>query len=213
METRKYRIVLADDHEVMLDGLKSLLENEPEFQVVGSVQNGKELVKIVPELRPDICLVDLDMPEMNGLQASAKLLDLDPEIKIILLTMHNEGSILRKVKEIGMKGYIPKSSDSHELIFAIHQVLKGKTFYSGQITSKSDDPEAESSAMAKISQLTKRELEIIDLLCKGYSNKQMASLLFISSSTVDNHRTSIMRKLDVHNVVELTRFCLQHKLA
>lgn len=213
METNKFRILLADDHEVMLDGLKALLGSEPEFQVVGSAQDGKDLVRMVHELLPDICLVDLDMPQMNGLQASQVLLNSHPELKIILLTMHKEGSILRKAKEIGIKGYVPKSSDSHELIFAVQQVLKGKAYYSGQISDQPAIPSSESTAVEKILQLTKRELEIIDLLCKGHSNKQIASMLFISISTVDNHRTSIMRKLDVHNIVELTRFCLQHNLA
>lgn len=208
-----FSILLADDHEIMLDGLSAIINAEPTLHVIDVARNGNELVTKYEQLQPDICIVDLDMPVMNGLQASELLIKNHKEIKIIILTMHKENSILKRVKCVGIKGYVLKTCDSDELIFAIKQVLKGKSYFSeGIFGNDSLDLEPECSDMVKISQLTKRELEVIKLLCDGLSNTKIAEKLFLSPSTVDNHRTNIMRKLDVHNVVELTRFCVGNRL-
>jgi len=209
---QQHKILLADDHEMMLDGLKAIIEAEPDLYVVGTARNGEELISKAAITKPDLCIVDLDMPVMNGLEAAPVLLRRQPETKIILLTMHKEKSILRKVKEAGIHGYLLKTGDSEELLFALRQVLKGKTYYTVQLMNFSEDEENKTH-LEKIAQLTNREREIIKHLCEGYSNGKIAEKLFISISTVDNHRTNIMRKLDVHNIVELTRFCLTHKLA
>jgi DNA-binding NarL/FixJ family response regulator len=209
----KFSVLLADDHEIMLDGLSAIINAEPTLQVIDVARNGSELVVKYEQLKPEICIVDLDMPIMNGLQASELLLKKYEGIKIIILTMHKENSIIKRIKCMGVKGYVLKTCDSDELLFAIKHVLKGKTYYSEEIISEEfSAQETESSEMAKISQLTKRELEIVKLLCDGLSNTKIAERLFLSPSTVDNHRTNIMRKLDVHNVVELTRFCLNNRL-
>jgi len=209
----KYTIILADDHEMMLDGLSAIINEAPNMQVVDTARNGNELVAKAQKLIPDLCIVDLDMPLMNGLQAAEQLLKTNSQSKIILLTMHKEGSILRRIKEIGIKGYLLKTCDSGELIFAINKVLKGQTYYSDQVFHdpvSQHDPEK--GDIAKISQLTRRELEITKLICQGFSNNKIASALFISPSTVDNHRTNIMRKLEVHNIAELIRFCIKNKI-
>lgn len=210
---KKYNIILADDHEVVLDGLTAIINAEDNLRVVAAVRNGSDLVAKAPALQPDLCIIDLDMPEMNGLQASEILLKQRSDLKIIILTMHNEGSIIRKAKDLGIKGYLTKTCDSEELIFAIKKILKGQTYYTGQLLMPDEqDAQPTGSALAKISQLTKREIEIIRLICEGYSNSKIAAELFISPSTVDNHRTSIMRKLDVHNVAGLIRFCISNKV-
>lgn len=209
----KNTVLLADDHEVMLDGLKAIINAEDNLRVIDTARNGNELVAKAKSLNADICVVDLDMPGLSGLEASEILLKQHEGIKIIILTMHKEGSILRKIKEIGIKGYLLKTCDSDELIFAINKVLKGQSFYSGQLFHDSNSPIlAESTGFAKIARLTNRELEITRLVCQGYSNNKIAENLFISPSTVDNHRTSIMRKLDVHNVAELIRLCITNKV-
>lgn len=208
-----FSVLLADDHEIMLDGLSAIINAEPTLQVINVARNGSELIERYEQLHPDICIVDLDMPVMNGLQASEQLIKNHEGIKLIILTMHKESSILKRIKCMGVKGYVLKTCDSDELLFAIKQVLKGKTYFSeGIFGNDSLDLEPECSDMAKISQLTKRELEVIKLLCEGLSNTKIAEKLFLSPSTVDNHRTNIMRKLDVHNVVELTRFCIDNRL-
>lgn len=208
---KQYKILMADDHEMLLDGLRAIFEEEASFDIVETARNGEELISKAAMVKPDMCIVDLDMPVVNGLEASVVITKKLPETKIILLTMHKEKSILKKLKETGIHGYMLKTGDSEELLFAVKQVLKGKTYYSAELL---DQPEADNhpSHIERIAHLTNREREIINLLCEGFSNRMIAAKLFISASTVDNHRTNIMRKLDVHNIVELTRFCLAHKL-
>jgi DNA-binding NarL/FixJ family response regulator len=209
----KRLILLADDHEMMLDGLTAIIDQEDNLSVVATARTGREFILKATSVRPDICIVDLEMPDLNGLQASEILIQQFSDVKIIILTMHKEQSLLRKIRDLGIKGYLLKTCDSEELIFAINKILKGQSYYSGQIMN-SIEPESNlaSTAIARISQLTKRELEIVRLICQGYSNTKVATELFISPSTVDNHRTSIMRKLDVHNVAELLRFCINNKV-
>jgi DNA-binding NarL/FixJ family response regulator len=209
----KYKLLLADDHEVMLNGLTAIINAEDNLKVIDTARNGSELIAKVNKLNPDLCVVDLDMPVMNGLQASETLLKQSEDIKLIILTMHKEGSLVRKFREIGIKGYLLKTCDSDELIFAINKVLKGQAYYSDQLfyESASAAP-GESADITRITQLTKRELEITKLLCQGFSNNKIAADLFISPSTVDNHRTNIMRKLEVHNIAELIRFCIANKV-
>jgi len=209
----KAKIIIADDHEVILDGLSSILNAEDNLKVIATAHNGMELLEKSTELGPDICIVDIDMPVLNGLQASEMLINRHNDFKIIILTMHNEGSILRKAKELGIKGYLLKTCDSEELIFAINEILRGKTYYTGQLLSSGvQDSTTDGNALARIAQLTKRELDIIPLICQGYSNSRIAAKLFISPSTVDNHRTNIMRKLGVSNVARLIRFCISNKI-
>jgi len=211
---RKATIILADDHEVILDGLSAILNAEGNLKVVATARDGQDLLEKSAEHHPDLCIVDMDMPLMNGLQAAEMLIQRYKDFRIILLTMHNEGSILRKAKQMGIKGYLLKTCDTDELIFAIHKVLKGQTYYTGQLLSAIErDPAPDENAVARIAKLTKRELEIIPLICQGHTNNQIATELFISPSTVDNHRTNIMRKLGVRNVAGLIRFCIQNKIA
>ncbi|MBN2520527.1 MAG: response regulator transcription factor [Bacteroidales bacterium] len=213
MIDKEYTIIVADDHEIMLDGLSKIINSEPGLKVIGTAKNGKELVGYVETVIPDICIIDIEMPEMNGLQASELLLKKYEGIKILILTMYKEKSILKKVRDMGIKGYVNKTCDSDELIFAIRQILKGKTYFSEDGFEQSNKTvEINSSEMMRISSLTKRELEIIKLLCEGYTNSKIARSLFISKKTVDNHRNNIMKKLEVHNVVELTRLCIKNNL-
>ena len=209
----KAKIIIADDHEVILDGLSSILNAEDNLKVIATAHNGMELLEKSAELNPDLCIVDIDMPVLNGLQASEMLINRHNDFKIIILTMHNEGSILRKAQELGIKGYLLKTCDSEELIFAINKILKGKTYYTGELLSSGvQDSTPDVNALSRIAQLTKRELEIIPLICQGYSNSRIATKLFISPSTVDNHRTNIMRKLGVSNVARLIRFSISNKI-
>lgn len=210
---QKFELLLADDHEVMLNGLSAILNAEDNLMVMDTARNGSELIAKANRLKPDLCIVDLDMPVMNGLQASETLLKQNEDTKIIILTMHKEGSLVRKFREIGIKGYLLKTCDSDELIFAINKILKGQTYYSDQLFSDSaSEPQSKSADITRITQLTKRELEITRLLCQGQSNNKIATALFISPSTVDNHRTNIMRKLEVHNIAGLIRFCIANKV-
>lgn len=204
-------ILIADDHEVMLDGLKAIIQMQADLTVAGTASNGNELLIKAAQLKPDIFIIDLDMPVMDGIEASIKLLAAQADAKIIILTMHGESSLIKKLKAIGVKGYLNKTCDSDELVFAIRQVLKGKTFFAD--TATSELPKDKETEIARTALLTKREKEVIKLLCEGFTNTKIGETLFVSPSTADNHRSNIMRKLDVHNVVELTRFCLRNNLA
>jgi DNA-binding NarL/FixJ family response regulator len=207
------KILLADDHEVVLNGLIAIINAEDNLKVIDTARNGQLLILKARTHRPDLCIVDLDMPVMDGLQASELLLKQFGEMKIIILTMHKEASIFRKIRELGIKGYLLKTCDSDDLIFAINKVLKGQTYYSDEVFLDADSPQQDSPGIVKVSRLTKRELEIIGLLCQGFSNSKIAARLFISPSTVDNHRTNLMRKLDVHNLAELIKFCIANNIA
>jgi len=217
MNKPTYNIILADDHEIFLDSLSTLIGSEEKLVVSCKAHNGRELVDKVKLKPPDLCIVDMDMPEMNGLQASEAILKSYPDQKILILTMHKEKSLIKKMMKLGIKGYLLKTCDKEEFIFAINQILKNKTYFSDEVieTMVNDDAyENEGSPdLSKIATLSNREKEIAHLLCNGMSNKQIAEQLFVSPKTIDNHRTNIMRKLEVHNIVGLIRFCLKHGLA
>jgi two-component system response regulator NreC len=216
MNKKTYDLYLADDHDIFLESLSSLLKEQSEFNITGTAGTGKELIEKISEPIPDLCIIDMDMPEMNGFQASEYLLKKYPEINILILTMHEEQSLIKKMMQMGIKGYLFKTCDKEEFIFAIHQILKGKTYFTDNalksIISKPSIDLAESSEISKIALLSDREKEILQHLCSGLTNKQIADKLFISHKTIDNHRTNIMRKLDVHNIVELIRFCIRNSL-
>lgn len=210
MEEKKFTIILADDHEIMLEGLSGLINAETNLSILAIAKNGKEIVERVKETPPDICLIDLDMPKMDGLQASEMLLRLFPDIKIMILTMHKERSLLKRMKYLGIKGYLIKTCDSDELIFAINKVLKGGAYFSSDILTNVFLGDMDASDIEKTSSLSKREHEIIRLLCDGDSSKKIADKLFISHKTVETHRSNIMQKIEVHNIAELIRFCYRN---
>ncbi len=216
MNSTTYKIILADDHEILLESLEGLLSGEKDLKVVGKVNSGRELIERVALSVPDLCIVDMDMPEMNGLVASEKLLEIEPKIKIMILSMHKDKSLVKKMMDTGINGYLSKTCDREEFIFAIRQILKGKRYFSNDIIGLVSDQQIQENTaddLVKIGALTEREREVIRLICEGLTNKQIGERLFLSHKTVDNHRTHIMRKLDVHNMVELIRFSLKHGLA
>ncbi|MCB2221604.1 MAG: response regulator transcription factor [Bacteroidetes bacterium] len=215
MEKNAYKLILADDHDILLDSLEGLLKSEEDLNVIGKVNSGEELIERVKMSVPDLCIMDMDMPGMNGMVASEKLLSDYPEIKILILSMHSETSLIKNMVKLGIKGYLTKTCDRDEFFFAIRQILKGKPYFSNEIlesVAKKEEQPADASDLAKIGLLSSREREIVKLVCDGLSNKQIGEKLFLSHKTVDNHRTSIMRKLEVHNVVELIRFCIKNGL-
>lgn len=211
-----YSIILADDHDILLDSLENLLKNEDDLRIIGKVNSGKELIERVEISVPDLCIVDLDMPVMNGMTASELLLNKFPGIKILILSMHSENSLIKKMVKMGISGYLTKTCDRDEFIFGIRQILKGKSYFSNEVLesiAREEETPGEENDLTKISQLSDREIEVLKLVCQGLSNKQIGEQLFLSHKTVDNHRTSIMRKLGVHNVVGLIRFCLKNGIA
>ncbi|MBL4670334.1 MAG: response regulator transcription factor [Flavobacteriales bacterium] len=208
-------LILADDHQLIIDGISGLLENEADISIVATCNNGLEVLEKLPELRTDLLLLDLDMPEMNGLQCAEEVQKHYPNIKIAILTMHQEKTLIKKFIEFGVKGYFLKTIPKDELIQAIKIIANGGEYFPADVTKallqkQRITPNVTQNAL--LAELTEREIEIIKAVSQGLTNKEIAEKLFISPRTADTHRTNIMRKLDLHNVAEIVRFAFQNKL-
>jgi two-component system response regulator NreC len=209
------KVVLADDHQLILDGISYFLDSEPDIEVIACCINGKEVLEILPLQKVDVLLLDLDMPKMNGLQCAEEVQKKFPEVKIAILTMHQEKALIQKFIELGVKGYFLKTIAKEELVHAVKSIAEGKDYFPADVTKallkrQNIVPDIHQSAL--LSELTEREIEIIRLVSQGLSNKEIAKKIFISPRTADTHRTNIMRKLDLHNVAEIVRFAFQNKL-
>jgi two-component system response regulator NreC len=208
-------ILLADDHQIIIDGISNLLEDESDINVVSYCNNGLEVLDKLPQLRIDVLLLDLDMPLMNGFQCAEQVQKRFPEVKIAILTMHQEKALIQKFIEFGVKGYFLKTIAKSELVHAIKTIADGGEYFPSDVTKaliqkQSLTPDITQSPL--LASLTEREVEIIKLVSQGFTNKEMADKLFISPRTADTHRTNIMRKLDLHNVAEMVRFAFKNKL-
>ena len=204
--------MIVDDHQLVLDGIKSTLAKEPSFEVKAEAHNGKEALELAQRLQLDVVLMDIDMPVMNGFEATQELIEKFPGIKVLVLTMHNEKGIINKMLEIGASGFILKNTDKDTLILAIKKVAAGERYFSSEVTmtlfeKKSVQLENEKSPVAS-DLLTTREVEILKLIASGLSNREIGEKLFISPRTVDTHRTNLMEKIEVKNIAGLIRFAL-----
>jgi two-component system response regulator NreC len=212
------KILLADDHQIVLDGLHSIIDKIEGYQVVALAANGSEAVKKAAMLDLDIIILDLDMPGMDGIKATQKIRETNEDVKIIILSMHNEKSLTKKAIDSGANGYILKSADVVEFEHALNTVQKGKNYYSADVTNSllnSDSDQTHSKYMLtesvslQLARLSKREMEVLRLIVKGMGNKEVGEKLFISHRTVDSHRTNLMKKLEVHNLASLVKVALQ----
>lgn len=215
------KILLVDDHQLILDGITAIISELNEFDIVGSAVNGKEALRLIDILNPDIVLMDIDMPYMNGVEACRVIKSNYVTVKVIILTMHNEVSLIRKLMQIGADGYILKSSDRAEFYNALCTVSKGKKFFSAEVTEnlafdsvqdKMTVLRENDEDIAKLARLTEREIEVLKLISEGLSNKEIGENLFISHRTVDTHRTNLMKKLDAHNIASIIKFAIKNGL-
>lgn len=212
------KILLCDDHQLIIDGLKNILEDQPTLTFAGEANDGAQALKILEVLAVDLVLMDIDMPGMNGLEATIQIKKTHPQTKVMILTMHDEPSLVRKIKDIGANGYMLKNADQDELLKAMDEVLSGKLHFPPEILNGTKPAKEESFSLRPsdallISQLTEREIEILKQIAEGLSNKEIGDKLFISHRTVDTHRTNLMKKLDVHNIAGLIRFAIRNNLA
>lgn len=207
----KYKIILTDDHQIVLDGLTSILEDYQEYDIIGQAKNGKEAIHLVGLLKPDLIILDIDMPVMNGLLAAKEIKENHPGTKIIILSLHQDGAVIRKLIQLGIDGYLLKSSDSKEMINAIEIVRSGRSYFSGEVTLKLTQKQITLSddGTIKMSSLTDREIEILKAIAEGHSSREIGEMLFISARTVDTHRTNMMKKLKVTKVVGLLRWAIK----
>ncbi len=211
------KILIADDHKIVLDGLTSILGDIDGFDVVGSVENGKEAVDFVAtKEKPDVLLMDIDMPVMNGINAAREIKKNFEGVRILTLSMHNEKGMIQTLMDAGADGYILKNSSKEELEKGIRTVYAGQTFFSTNVTmsllNQSTEITKQADLPQEVQKLTERELEILKLVAEGYSNKEIGERLFISHRTVDTHRTNLMKKMDVHNVAGLIRIAIKSGL-
>ena len=202
------RIVLADDHVLVRQGLKSLLEREG-FQVVAEASDGQEALGHVQSLQPDIAVMDISMPTLNGLNAAREMRRSSPKTKTILLTQHDESQYIREALEAGVKGYVLKSQVASDLLLAIRQVSRGHVYLSPGVSNAIMEAYQSKSEKSK-DPLTLRERQVLQLIAEGKSTKDIASLLGISAKTAESHRTRLMQKLDIHETASLVLYAVRH---
>jgi DNA-binding NarL/FixJ family response regulator len=206
------RILLADDHAIILDGLRSLLEKNPAFRVAGQASDGMTAVRLAAELSPDLVIMDVSMPGLNGIDAARRILEGNPRIKIIALSMHNDGRYIAEALKSGALGYLLKESAFEELSAAIRTVMKGQCFLSAAIAGvviKDYVRHLERTGAGVFSVLTPREREVLQSLSEGLSTKEIAARLRVSVKTVETYRGQIMEKLNIHSVAELTKYAIR----
>ena len=213
----KRRILIVDDHTIMRDGLRALLEVDGRFEVVDAVENGREAIRSTLALQPDLVLMDLAMPQMDGLAAIQQLTRRSPQTRILALTMHKTEEHIRAALQAGARGYILKDSPRSELFMAIENVLNDKIFISpavaGRIVSAYLDGDGKQPAVRSLSDsLTAREKQVLKLIAEGRRNRDIAEYLFVSVKTVEKHRANLMGKLNLHNTAALTTFALQNTI-
>ncbi len=211
------KLLIADDHDIVRTGMKALLEDQPGWQVVAEAGTGRQAVEKAKATTPDVCVLDVTMPELNGLEAARQIKKLLPAIEILILTVHESEQIASEVLKVGARGYILKSDAGRELVAAVKAVSAHKSYFTSRITQMvSDSTLREGAAAIEAedigSRLTPREKEIVQLLAEGKSNKEAASALNISVKTVETHRTNIMRKLRFHSVGELVRYAVRNNI-
>ncbi len=206
------KILLADDHQIIRQGLRSLLEKQSDMEVIGEAQQGREAVAMTRQLSPQIVIMDVSMPDLNGMEAAKQILNETPDVKIIALSMHSDSLFVTEMLKSGASGYLLKDCAFEELVQAIRIVISGKTYLSPSISGVvvSDYVHRLSkTGNDNLEVLTAREREVLQLIAEGKSTKQVALKLHISAKTVETHRRQIMDKLDIHSVAELTKYAIR----
>lgn len=201
-------LLLVDDHTIVTDGLQALLSDEQSYTIKGVARNGKMALEMLRVLKVDIVLMDIDMPEMNGIDAVKIIKKEMPEKRVLMLTMHDEKAMIKMMMEIGADGYLLKNSPKVELLKALESLSNNESYFSEEVNSVLLRPDIINENGTLLNDLTEREIEIIRLVADGYSNKQIGEKLFISHRTVDTHRTNLMNKIGVHNVAGIVKFAI-----
>ncbi len=205
------KLLIADDHKVLLDGFISIFEKEPDLDVVATAGNGIEVLSLLSTTEVEICLLDINMPELNGVQACKKIMKKYPHMKVIALSMYKQASFIKRMKQNGAKGYLLKDDTADELIEAIRTVHQGGEYYSKQLTQILMNNIFEIDEFNQDS-ITKREKEVLVLMCEGFTNREISEKLFLSEHTVISHRKNLLIKLKARNSVEMVKIALEKGL-
>ncbi len=208
------KILLADDHKIVRDGLRALLENQPEMSVIAEADNGRATVQLARELLPDLVIMDIGMPDLNGIDATRQIITELPRVKVIALSMHSDRRFVVQMFRAGASGYLLKDCAFEELARAVHAVLKNQTYLSPAVAGPVMEGYIHHLATAngEFSALSPREREVLQLLAEGKSTKEVAAVLCVSIKTVETHRQQIMGKLNIHSVAELIKYAIREGL-
>ena len=211
MSNTLVRILLADDHDVVRKGLRGLLEVNPRWQICGEATNGRDAVKLAMELRPDIAVLDLEMPELNGLEATRQIKKDLPELEVLIFTMHETNQLIRDALAAGARGIVLKTDAGRHLVEAVEALSRHNPFFTAKAAETLLEKFLESTAASiEAHRLTDREREIVQLLAEGKGNKEISAILYISVKTVETHRSAIMRKLKMNSIVDLVRYAIRN---
>jgi DNA-binding NarL/FixJ family response regulator len=210
---KRIRVLLADDHMIVREGLRALLEAEGDVEVVGEAQTGRQAVQLTRRLRPDVVVMDIAMPLLNGLEATRRIVKAVPTTRVLILSAHSDDEYIRQVILLGAAGYLIKQTSADLLSKAIREVEKGNTFFSPSIANRLqslslESPDGCGVLRRKKAGLSSREVEVLQLIAEGKANKQVAAELGISIKTVEKHRQHLMSKLDLHDTAGLTRYAI-----
>ena len=210
---KRITVLLAEDHQIVREGFRSLLEHESDIQVVGEAETGRQAVQLTRKLRPSVVVMDIAMPLLNGLEATRQIRKDFPETKVLILSAHNDDAYVEQAAALGAVGFLLKQSSSHELGTAIRTIHGGKTFFCPSVIKRVQDRSRKSLSRngdlkKKNNSLSSREVEVLQLIAEGKANKQVASELGVSFKTVDKHRQHLMSKLNIHDVAGLTRYAI-----
>ena len=213
MVMKRITVLLAEDHQIVREGFRSLLKHERDIEVVGEAETGRQAVQLTRKLRPEVVVMDIAMPRLNGLEATRQIRRDFPETKVLILSAHSDDAYVAQVSELGAAGFLLKQTSSHNLATAIREVQKGNTFFSPAISERLNGRDQKSPGRRgrpkrRINRLSSREVEVLQLIAEGKPNKQVASELGVGFKTVDKHRQHLMAKLDIHDVAGLTRYAI-----
>jgi DNA-binding NarL/FixJ family response regulator len=212
----KIRVVLVDDHTVVRQGLRVLLEAEQDIGIVGEAETGRQAVQVTRKQMPDVVVMDIAMPTLNGLEATRQLVKMAPAVKVVILSSYGDDEFVRQATAVGAAGYLLKQTAATDLIKAIHEVIRGNAYFSPAISKRLLDHSREASLAGgdgrKTASLTTREAEVLQLVAEGKPNKQIAAELCISIKTVEKHRQQLMNKLNIHDVAGLTRYAMSKRI-
>jgi DNA-binding NarL/FixJ family response regulator len=210
---KRITVLLAEDHMIVREGFRKMLELEGDFEIVAEAPNGRQAVALARKFHPDVVLMDIAMPLLNGLEATRQVLKALPVTKVIMLSAHSDDAYVKNATESGAVGFLLKQTSAHDVCRAIREVQKGKTFFSPSISRRQDrihplSPDRDGGFSKKAAVLTSREMEVLQLIAEGKANKETADELGIGIKTVEKHREHIMQKLDIHDTAGLTRYAI-----
>jgi len=215
---KKTRLLIVDDHSVVRDGIRMVLENVPEYTIVAEADNGEMAVEYAQKYKPDLVVMDISMPKLNGIEATALMKEQNPDIKIVILTVHEDEEYVYQILRAGANGYVLKTAGKKEILSAVKTALSGERYLSPSVSNiiidsfsrrSKEDGSAPKQSVVPGSPLTKRETEVLQHIAQGCTNRKIAEMLFLSIRTINTHRTNMMQKLDIHDTAGLVRYAIE----